>query len=246
MRRVLMVLAVAGTAAMAQATEVTVLSAGAVEPGLRAFADLVRRQTGDDLAIQFNTAPRIAQRLAAGERFDVLISPPAVVAKAAQDGKVAAATRTSVGKVGVGVVVRGDAPSPAIGSVEALKASLLAADSIVYNQASTGLYLEKLFAEMGIADALQAKTTRYPDGAAVMEHVLLGKGNEIGFGAITEIRMYEPKGLRLAGPLPAPVQNYTSYEAVLMSATASPAARATLAIMATPAGRAAFLSGGVE
>lgn len=246
MRRFVMAVAVAGAAAGASAVEVTVLSAGAVEPGLRAFADVVRKQTGDDLAIQFNTAPRIAQRLAAGERFDVLISPPAVIAKAAQDGKVDAATRTAVGKVGVGVVVRGDAPLPAIGSVDALKATLLAADSVVYNQASTGLYLEKLFAELGIADALKAKTTRYPDGAAVMEHVLRGKGNEVGFGAITEIRMYEAKGLRLAGPLPAAVQNYTSYEAVLMSGTASPAAKAALAIMATPAGRAAFLAGGVE
>lgn len=244
--RKLLVAAMMGAMTHAYAAEVTVLSAGAVEPGLRAFADLVRKQTGDDLAIQFNTAPRIAQRLAGGERFDVLISPPAVVTKAAQDGKVEAATRTAVGKVGVGVVVRGDAPAPAIGSVEALKASLLAADSVVYNQASTGLYLDKLFADLGIADALKAKTTRYPDGAAVMEHVLRGKGNEIGFGAITEIRMVEPKGLRLVGPLPAPVQNYTSYEAVLMSGAASPAARAALAIMATPAGRAAFLAGGVE
>jgi len=246
MRKGLVVIAMAGTAALAQAGEVTVLSAGAVEPGLRGFADLVRRQTGDELAIQFNTAPRIAQRLAAGERFDVLISPPAVIAKAAQDGKVDAAARTAVGKVGVGVVVRGDAPVPAIGSVEALKASLLAADSVVYNQASTGLYLEKLFAELGIADALKAKTTRYPDGAAVMEHVLRGRGNEIGFGAITEIRMVEPKGLRLVGPLPASVQNYTSYEAVLMTGSASLPAKAALAMMATPAGRAAFLAGGVE
>lgn len=246
MRKGLLVIAMAGTAALAQAAEVTVLSAGAVEPGLRAFADLVRRQTGDELAMQFNTAPRIAQRLAAGERFAVLVSPPAVIARAAQEGKVEAATRTAVGKVGVGVVVRGDAPVPAVGSVEALKSSLLAADSVVYNQASTGLYLEKLFAEMGIADALAAKTTRYPDGAAVMEHVLRGKGNEIGFGAITEIRMVEPKGLRLVGPLPAPVQNYTSYEAVLMSGGASLAAKAALAMMATPAGRAAFLAGGVE
>ena len=52
-------------------------------------------------------------------------------------------------------------------------------------------------------DQLKPKTTRYPDGASVMEHVIKGKGNEIGFGAITEIKMYEPKGLKLIGPLPA-------------------------------------------
>lgn len=247
MRHFVMAIALTGAAAAAAATEIRVLSAGAVEPGLRAFAEVVRTQTGDELAIQFNTAPRIAQRLAAGESFDVLLAPPAAIAQAAKDGKVDAGTRTPVGRVGVGVVVRGDAPAPAIDSVDALKATLLAADSIVYNQASTGLYLDKLFGDLGIADALKAKTTRYPDGAAVMEHVLRGKGREVGFGAITEIRMYEAKGLRLAGPLPAPVQNYTSYEAALMQGAANPlAAKAALAIMATPAGRQAFLAGGVE
>ena len=51
----------------ATAAEIRVLSAGAVEPCLAAFAELVRRDTGHVLAIQYNTAPRIAQRLAAGE-----------------------------------------------------------------------------------------------------------------------------------------------------------------------------------
>jgi len=59
--------------------------------------------------------------------------------------------------------------------------------------------------------------------------------------------MYEPKGLKLVGPLPAAVQNYTSYEAVLMTgAKAAEAARAVLRHLATPAAKAAFASGGVE
>ena len=121
------------------------------------------------------------------------------------------------------------------------------ADSVVYNTASTGLYLDRLFEKMGILDQLKPKTTRYADGAAVMEHLLKGKGNTVGFGAITEIRQYEPKGLRLVGPLPAEVQNYTSYEAALMTAaSASGPAKAALALLATPSAKAAFESGGVE
>jgi molybdate transport system substrate-binding protein len=100
---------------------------------------------------------------------------------------------------------------------------------------------------MGIAEALKAKTTLYPTGSAVMEHVVKGKGKEIGFGAMTEIRLYEQKGISLAGPLPAAVQNYTSYEAVLMTgATAAEAAREVLRCLATPAAMAAFTAGGVE
>jgi hypothetical protein len=47
--------------------------------------------------------------------------------------------------------------------------------------------------------------------------------------------------------LPAAIQNYTSYEAVLMiGATAAEAARAALRHLATPAAKAAFTAGGVE
>jgi len=49
----------------AGAAEIKVLSAGAVEPGLHAFAVLAKRETGHDLKIQFNTAPQIAKRLVA-------------------------------------------------------------------------------------------------------------------------------------------------------------------------------------
>jgi molybdate transport system substrate-binding protein len=233
--------------ATAWAADVEVLSAGAVGPGLMAFAQTVKRETGHVLTIYFNTAPQIAARLAAGETYDILIAPPEAIDKAAKDGKAVSATRVPVGRVGAGIVVRNGASVPDIASVDALKQALLAADSVVYNTASTGIYLDKLFDKMGILAQLKPKTTRYPDGAAVMEHVSKGKGNEIGFGAITEIKASEPKGVKLVGPLPADVQNYTSYEAVMMTSTTAPdAVKAVLERIATPAGRAAFASGGVE
>ena len=247
MKGMIAALALASVCGMSYAAEIRVLSAGAVEPGLHAFAKLAKQETGHDLKIQFNTAPQIAKRLAAAEVYDILISPPAAITNAAKEGKVLAETRAPVGRVGAGIIVRTSAAAPDVSSVDALKQALLAADSVVYNTASTGLYLDKLFGKMGILDQLKPKSTRYPDGASVMEHVIKGKGNEIGFGAITEIKMYEPKGLKLIGPLPADVQNYTSYEAVVMNgAPATEAARAVLKLLASQAGKAAFVSGGVE
>ena len=247
MKRMIGALVMALLCGLSLAAEIRVLSAGAVEPGLHAFAKLAKQETGHDLRIQFNTAPQIAKRLAAGEVYDILISPPAAITAAAKDGKVLAETRAPVGRVGAGIIVRSATAAPNVSSVDALKQALLSADSVVYNTASTGLYLDKLFAKMGILDELKPKTTRYPDGASVMEHVIKGKGTEIGFGAITEIKMYEPKGLKLVGPLPADVQNYTSYEAVVMNgAPAADAARAVLKLLASPAGKAAFVSAGVE
>src|SRR3954471_9926293 len=169
----------AGAAVVTDAAEIKVLSGGAIEPGLKSVADSFRKQSGHEVSITFNTAPQIQKRVADGDRFDVVIAPPAVLEQLAKAGKVSGEGNVPAGRVGVGVTVRSAAPTPAVGSVDALKQSLLRADSVVYNQASTGLYLEKLFEKMGIAEQLKAKTTRYANGAQVLEHVIGGKGNEI-------------------------------------------------------------------
>src|SRR6185295_1830554 len=103
------------------------------------------------------------------------------------------------------------------------KAALIGADSLVFNQASTGLYLENLFDQLGIAEQVKNKTARYPDFSAVLTHVSGGQGNEIGFGATTVIIENASKSVRFVGPLPAAIQNYTTYAAAL-SASASAAA----------------------
>ena len=54
----------------AMAAEIRVLSAGAVEPGLRAAAAAFQKQSGHTVNIAFNTAPEIRKRIGAGETFD--------------------------------------------------------------------------------------------------------------------------------------------------------------------------------
>jgi molybdate transport system substrate-binding protein len=179
--------------------------------------------------------------------YDILIAPRATIEQAIKEGKVVSDSRMLLGRVGVGVVVSSGVASPNIATVDELLQALLAAESVVYNTASTGIYVDKLVENVGIADLLKSKTTRYANGADVMEHVIKGKRNEIGFGAITEIRLYESKGVRLVGPLPTEVQNYTIYEAALMAGTTSAdAARAVFRYLATPAAKVVFATGGVE
>src|SRR5215210_2257811 len=126
----------------ASAAEISVLSGGAIEPGRHAAAHAFEKQTGHHVKITFNTAPQIAKRIAAGDVFDVIISPPAGMEQFAKDGKVGAADRVNVGKVGLGVAVRPGAPVPDISSVEGVKKSVLDADSLTFNRASTGIYFE--------------------------------------------------------------------------------------------------------
>jgi molybdate transport system substrate-binding protein len=231
----------------ASAADIRILSAGAVESGLVRLAEQFRRDTRNVVRIRFGTAPELARRLAGGDSADILIAPPGVVNDQVKNGKVEGDSRVIIGRVGVGVMVRADAPDPDIATLEGFKRSLLGADSVVYNQAATGLYLEKLFDLIGIGKQLKAKTTRYVNGAQVIEHVILGKGNEIGFGAITEIKLFEQKGLRFVGPLPEQVQHRTLYTAgVTTGAKSADEAMDFIRYLGTPASKAAFAATGVE
>jgi molybdate transport system substrate-binding protein len=238
------VVAAIGIAGGVQAAELRVLSAGAIEPGLKAAVGAFEKQTGHTVQITFNTAPELRKRMESNPAFDVVIAPPAVIGDFAAAGKVAD-TRANVGRVGMGVAVRDGAPLPGISNAEALKRSMLDAESLVFNRASTGLYLESLLKKMDIYAQVEGKTTRYADGASVMEHVIKGKGREIGFGAMTEILMYQGKGLKLVGPVPAEVQNYTAYTAAPLATSAQAAlAQQFVAFLAGP-GKPLFVAAGV-
>ena len=138
----------------------------------------------------------------------LVIAPAAVLDALARAGAIGSA-RVPVGKVGIGVAIRAGATAPDISSVETLKQELLSAESVVFNRASTGLYVETLLGKLGVADAVNAKATRYGDGASVMKHLLAGnKPREFGFAAITEIVLFKDQGLKLVGPLPASAEHH--------------------------------------
>jgi molybdate transport system substrate-binding protein len=231
----------------AVATEIKVLSAGAVEPGIVKVIDSYRRETGHDVKVTFATAPTILKRIADANIADVVIAPPAVLDEWIKAGKSASANRVTVGRIGVGVMVRNGAPVPNIGTVDDFKRSLLSAESIVYNQASTGIYLETLFDRLEIAEPLKTKTTRYPDAAAVLNHVSKGKGQEIGLGAVTVIIEGKGKGLKFVGPLPPEIQNYTTYAAMVVAdGDVSAAAQEFVRYLTSPGARKTFTAAGIE
>lgn len=240
----LLLYALGGTA---MAVDIRVLSAGAVEAGLVTLAEQYRRDTKNRVRIQFGTAPQLERRLNVGEPADVLIAPHGLMSDQLRRGKVESEGTLVIGRVGVGVAVRASSWDPDIADLERFKRSLLGADTIVYNQASTGLYLEKLFDLLGIAEQLKPKTIRYANGAQVLEHLIGGRGSEIGFGAITEIRAFEPKGVRFVGPLPAQVQNSTAYSAgVMIDAPSADVAREFVRYLGTPEAKAVFAAAGIE
>lgn len=185
--------------------------------------------------------------------FDVVIALPAVIAEFAEESKLAE-TRANVWRVGLGVAVRDGAAKPDISNADALKRAVLVADSLVYNRASTGLHLEGLLKKMEVWAQVESKSSRYPDGASVLQHVIKGAGKgagpaparEIGFAAITEIMLYQGRGLTFVRPVPPDVLNYTSYTATpLASGTHSSLAQQFVAFLSAPVGRPACVAAGV-
>ena len=227
--------------------EISVLSAGAVQPGIVKVIEAFRNASPHHVKITFATAPIILKRIGAPDGLDVVIAPPAVLDEWVKAAKATAADRVTVGRIGVGVMVRDGAPQPKIATVDEFKQALLSAESVVYNQASTGIYLEKLFERLGIAEHLKTKTVRYPDAAAVLDHIRKGKGDEIGLGATTVILEGENKGLKFVGPLPPEIQNYTIYAATVVNAeSASEPAREFIRFLTGPVAQKVFAAAGIQ
>ncbi|MDH3965461.1 MAG: substrate-binding domain-containing protein [Rhodospirillales bacterium] len=226
-----------------------VLSAGAPKTGVSRCAEAFFRQTGRRVEIDFATAPVLRGRVARGQvDADVVVAPLPVLREFLASGRALPDRSTVLGSIRAGVVVRAGAPVPDLSSVEAFKQALLAADSLVYNQASSGLYIAQLMERLGIAEAAEAKTTRVPTGAAVMRHLARSRAaREIGFGQITEIRLHLDQGLELAGPLPAEIGKVTTYAAgILAEARAPDVAVNFTRFLGSPWATETFAATGVE
>ncbi len=225
--------------------DITILSGGAIEPGLNAAAAAFEKDSGKTLGITYNTAPKMRKRLLAGDTYDLVIAPPTLIAELSEAGRVEAGG-SDIGRVGSGIAVRPGAPIPPIASAKDIRKALLEAESIVFNRASTGIYIENLFKDMGVWEIVEPKTTRYATGAEVMQHVLKGDGREIGFGPITEIMLEHRNGLVFVGPLPPEIQNYTNYTAVRMTTSScKDEARSLIGFLCGPVGKSLFEAAGI-
>lgn len=232
-----------------ETTHIRILSAGAPKGGVSACIDAFTRDTGRDVDIVFATAPVLRERVGRGEaEADIVIAPPAAMDAFAEAGRIAAGLRIRVGSVKAGVAVRTGTAVPDLSSVESFKQALLAAESVVRNEASSGLYIAGLIERLGLGQALAEKTVVLPNGAAVIAHLQASTlEHEIGFSQVPEIRRFEDQGITLAGPLPEEVGNTTSYDAGLLSDAAAPdAARALLEFMASPGAREIYAAAGLE
>jgi molybdate transport system substrate-binding protein len=209
---------------------ISILSTNAIVGPLTTIVEEHNRGKGPQITVEFDTSPSINRRFAAGTiaGVNVLVAATGTVDRAIKDGRAIADTRVRLGRVGVGVAIRRGGVRPDILSVDALKASLLKADAVVYSQGASGVYVVQLLDKLGLTPQLKGKMVQVATGHDMIERVAGSQRNEIGMTQISEITRAaeEMKGAVVyVGALPAAIQNYTAFDAVAMTG-ASDAARA--------------------
>jgi len=234
-------------AANALAADLKVLTAGAFKPVLTAIAPDFERHSGYRLVIDNDTGGALARRIAAGETFDVVVLPDGALAQLDKSGKLAPGSSTPMAKIGIGVAVKRGAPLPDIGSVAAFKRALLDARAVAYIDpaagGSSGIYLAQLFDKLGVAAQIEAKAVLVP-GGLVAQRVVDGEA-DLGVHQISEILAVP--GALLVGPIPAEIQNYTTYAGGVAASAGDPAAaRALLAMLRGDVALKAMRTRGME
>ena len=220
----------------AVAAELVVLTNQGATPGVRELAAAFSRASGHKVTVIQEAGAALDKRLASGGQADLITSNPEPIADLVRNGKVVAGTVTPFVLAGLGLSVRSGVPKPDISTVEAYKATLVAAKSIGYSRGCSGTHAAEGIAQLGLAEQLKPKTKFTVDGPVVD---FLAKGNfDVGIQQ-TNIMVGAP-GTEYVGALPGFLNDPCPSSVALMTGSKEPeAARAMIRFMTSPERRAA-------
>lgn len=226
-------LAVIFCASAAGATELHLLAVGAVKGALDAIIADYTKATGNEVKFTVGSPPVVAQKVAS-EPFDVVVQSVPAMDDAVKAGALKTDTRVAVARGGIGMAVRQGAPVPDVSTPDAFKKTLMLAKSIVVTDPAmpnaSGALTQRILNDAGVMDAIKDKVKVI--GLDPGQQAISKGEYELGFFNISEVRPY----VKYAGPVPAPLQKFTSYEAAVSAkATAADPAAAFVRLLASPA-----------
>ena len=213
----------------ARAAELKVLAGGAMTASLKELGPAFERATGHKLTIHFAGTPELI-RQATSTPFDLGVVPVDVMKDAGARAKFAPGV--DIARVGYGVAVRAGAPKPDVGTSDAMKQTLLKAQSIaLFAESAAGAYVLRTFDRLGIGEAMKAKIKLQANPGQIPEAVAKGDA-ELGV-FLTNVLM--APGVELAGPFPAELQNNLVFTAaVAADSKEAEAAKAFINYLRTP------------
>jgi len=224
-------------AAPAAAADLKVISAGAVRGLIAEIIDDYSRQTGQKFDFTIGTTGQLRNIIASGQHADLIIVSAPLMGELEKTGKLTPGSRTELGRVGIGVAVRDGATSPDVSTPDALKKALIEARSVAYTNpaegGTSGIYFTGVAERFGIGDESKKKAVMTRGGREAAIEVAEGRA-ELAIVFISEAMAV--KGIRLAGPLPPALQDYSAYAAAIpLSSTDPAAARAFITALTSTA-----------
>jgi molybdate transport system substrate-binding protein len=239
-------LLVAALVAPSFAADIRVYSGGAPKEVLAELTPRFEKQTGHKVHYTFAVIAQLQQRLAGGEKPDMVLMPVPALDNLIKAGTLRAEPRPVLGSVGIALIVREGAPRPDISTMEKFKSTLLGARSVVHaNPKATpsGAHMARVLESLGIAAAMQGKTVHRNALDGGVELVAKGEA-EMGIYPASEVHV---KGVALAGMLPKEAQLTIVYGAAVLAANphAEPAV-AFIRFLADPANRAHWKEAGFD
>ena len=225
-----------------------VFCARSMHVAVKTLAAAFAERTGEAPGIVFEPMGALQARLAAGETADVLILAIPAIAALGQSGAIVAVSRVDVARAPIGVASRAGAAAPDIATPEAFKAALMTAPRVALSDpavgGSAGIYLRDLFARLGLADMIAAKTVYQSSGVAAAACVARGEA-DLAMTFIPEL--LQAAGVHILGPLPPPFGHATGYAAAVSAGCSrSEAAGAFIAALTAPASRDVWMKAGFE
>ena len=220
-----------------QAAELNVLAGGAMTGPMQELGTQFERASGHKLAFRFGTTPELIKLALSGGPFDLGVVPVDVMKDTAARAKFAAEPTTDIARVGLGVAVRAGAPKPDISTPDALKQTLLKAQSIAsILESATGYQLLR-------GEAMKATVKSQATPARLVQTVANG---EVELGVFVTNVLTAP-GLDLVGPFPAEVQRNVVFTSAVAADTKEPeAAKAFITFLQTPAATAVIKAKGMN
>lgn len=219
-------LAIAIKAPAAAADDITVLSAGAMRSAVQEIAASYQKSSGEQLTMIFGTAGDVEQRVRSGDKvYNVAIATKPRLEELEKAGKIVAGSIVVIGRSPIALAVRKGQPKPDISTVEAFKKTLLAAASIAYTDpasgGTSGIHMAQVIRDLGIADAVQAKTkliTGQPGAPPAVGEAIAHGAAEIGLQPISELTGVP--GIEIVGTIPDALQTPAlTYAAGLVAGT---------------------------
>jgi molybdate transport system substrate-binding protein len=216
---------------------VRVMATGVFATALQALAPAFEAASGTKIQVSIANAGEVAARVVAGEPADLVMTSSAGVKALAKQGALVA-DEVVIGKMRLGVAVPSGVTMPNLTSTEAFRTLLLSANKVAYidpnGGGTSGPFFEKMFASLGVADAVHAKAVLCKTGVEIVNAVASGRAT-IGMTQASEI--IGGTGVAFAGYLPDAQNLTTVYAGAMATRSTSPkAAIAFLAFVASPSG----------